>query len=103
MEPTERKEARDTYVVKADGLLGAARGLGYWLRRSPARLLATLAFGLGLRGHGRPWLGLAYAVEAAMVARWMQRQQGDHLHVHSAAPRRRWASWSSGSTVATSR
>lgn len=82
MEPYERKEACDTYVVKSDGVLGAVRALGYWLWRSPARLFATLAAGLGLRGRGRPWLGLAYAVEAAMVARWMQRQQVEHLHVH---------------------
>jgi glycosyltransferase involved in cell wall biosynthesis len=52
--------------------------LGYWALRAPSALLKTLAtarrFGLTK--------GLAYTVEAAMVARWMQRQSLAHLHVH---------------------
>jgi colanic acid/amylovoran biosynthesis glycosyltransferase len=82
MEACERKEARDTYFVKADGALGALRALAFWLRKSPGRLGSTLAFGLGLRTGGRGWVGLAYALEAAMVARWMRREHVAHLHVH---------------------
>jgi glycosyltransferase involved in cell wall biosynthesis len=41
-----------------------------------------LAFGSGLRTGGRWWVGLAYALEAAMVARWMRREHAAHLHVH---------------------
>lgn len=82
MEAYERQEARDTYFVKADGLRGALGALGYWLLRSPRRLLSTFAFGFGLHGGGRSWVGLAYALEAAMVARWMQREEVVHLHVH---------------------
>jgi len=82
MEAYERQEARDTYFVKADGLRGALGALAYWLLRSPRRLLSTFAFGFGLCGGGRSWVGLAYALEAAMVARWMQREEVVHLHVH---------------------
>ena len=82
MEDDERQEARDTYVVKADGARGALGALAYWLWRSPGRLLSTFAFGFGLRTGRRWWIGLAYALEAAMVARWMRREQVAHLHVH---------------------
>jgi len=38
---------------------------------------------LGLRSGGKAWWsGLAYGVEAAMVARWMRREGSRHLHVH---------------------
>jgi glycosyltransferase involved in cell wall biosynthesis len=82
MEPYERQEARDTYCVKADGVGGALRALAYWLPRAPRRLLGTIAAAHGLRPAGRWWVGLAYALEAAMVARWMRRERAAHLHVH---------------------
>jgi glycosyltransferase involved in cell wall biosynthesis len=82
MEAYERQEARGTYFVKAGGVRGALGALACWLLRSPGRLLSTFAFGLGLHGGGRSWVGLAYATEAAMVARWMQRRKVAHLHVH---------------------
>jgi glycosyltransferase involved in cell wall biosynthesis len=82
MEAYERQEARDTYFVKADGVRGALEALAYWLLRSPRRLFSMFAFGSGLHSGGRPWVGLAYALEAAMVARWMQRAEIAHLHVH---------------------
>jgi len=78
MDATERAEAEGTYVVKQHGGAGALAALGYWAWRAPAALLKTLAtsrrFGL--------LKGLAYTVEATMVARWMQRQSLAHLHVH---------------------
>ena len=78
MDATERAEAEQTYGVKQHGAAGALAALGYWAVRAPAALLKTLGasrrFGL--------LKGLAYTVEAAMVARWMQRQQLAHLHVH---------------------
>jgi glycosyltransferase involved in cell wall biosynthesis len=82
MEADERQEACATYCVKADGVPGALRALAFWLRRSPARLLSMFAFGFGLRAGGRRWIGLAYALEAAMVARWIRREHAAHLHVH---------------------
>lgn len=80
MEAYERNEAAQTYFIKADGLTGALGALLHGLLHSPLRLLGMLRMSLGL---GRNLLtGLAYGVEAAMVARWMQRQQRRHLHVH---------------------
>jgi glycosyltransferase involved in cell wall biosynthesis len=78
MDTTERAEAEQTYGVKQHGAAGALAALGYWALRAPSALLKTFAtsrrFGL--------LKGLAYTVEAAMVARWMQRKSLAHLHVH---------------------
>ncbi len=78
MDATERAEAEQTYGVKQHGAAGALAALGYWALHAPAALLKTLGasrrFGLVK--------GLAYTVEAAMVARWMQRKSLAHLHVH---------------------
>ena len=83
MEEPERREAEQTYVVKEHGVKGALAALTWWAVVAPGRLLATLAMGWRLRTGGRAWwTGLAYAVEAAMVARWMQREAAQHLHVH---------------------
>lgn len=83
MEPAERAEAEATYVVKQHGTAGALSALMFWALRTPLVLLATLRFGLRLRSGGKAWWsGLAYAVEAAMVARWMRREGAQHLHVH---------------------
>ena len=78
MDATVRAEAEQTYGVKQHGAAGALAALGYWALRAPSALLKTLAtsrrFGL--------LKGLAYTVEAAMVARWMQQRALAHLHVH---------------------
>ncbi|MEY2688434.1 MAG: hypothetical protein RL375_2632 [Pseudomonadota bacterium] len=82
MDAAERHEAEATYGVKAHGVAGALAALAWWALRSPGPLLQTLALGLRLGGPGRALRGLAYAVEAAMVARWLRRARLDHLHVH---------------------
>ena len=82
MDPLERQEAQATYGVKADGVRGALAALGSRALRAPVRLLGTLARGWRLGGPGRRITGLAWAVEAAMVARWMRREGTSHLHVH---------------------
>ena len=83
MEAAERAEAEATSVVKQDGAAGALSALMFWALRTPMALLATLRFGLQLRSGGKAWWsGVAYAVEAAMVARWMHREGAHHLHVH---------------------
>lgn len=78
MDAAERAEAQATYGVKAHGLSGALAALVFWCLRAPGVLLATLKesrrFGL--------LKGLAYTVEAAMVARWMHGLALQHLHVH---------------------
>jgi glycosyltransferase involved in cell wall biosynthesis len=83
MDLAERNEANQTYVVKQHGVAGALMALLFWLRQAPLPLLAMLAFSLRLRSGGKAWWsGLAYGVEAAMVARWMRREGARHLHVH---------------------
>lgn len=79
MDPAERVEADATYFVKADGARGALAGLAFWAVRAPGKLLGAIVQGLRM---GRGLRGLAYAVEAAMVARWMRRHDMAHLHVH---------------------
>ena len=82
MEPYERQETLNTFFVKAQGGLGALRTLLYWGIRSPVRLVRTLCMGLHL-GKGGSWVyGIAYALEALMVARWMQQHDLQRLHVH---------------------
>lgn len=82
MEGYERHEAEATFFVKAQGLSGALAALLYWLHKSPLALLSTLRLGLSL-GKGGSWFyGLAYTVEAAIVARWMHGLGLVQLHVH---------------------
>lgn len=78
MDATERVEAQNTYGVKQHGAIGALMALVFWSLRAPAALLTTLVSSRRF-GFGK---GLAYAVEAAMVARWMHRKSLAHLHVH---------------------
>lgn len=82
MEGYERQEARDTFFVKAQGWLGALSAMLYWCVRSPARIVGTLRMGVRLGKGGNWFYGLAYVVEAAMVARWMQQRGVQRLHVH---------------------
>jgi len=83
MDDSERGEADRTYVVKQHGVAGAISALLHGLWHAPLGLLGMLFFSLRLRSGGKPWwTGLAYGVEAAMVARWMRREDSQHLHVH---------------------
>jgi len=79
MDDAERNEALNTYCVKAHGLRGALGAVAFWARRAPRRLANTLLRGIQLEGGLK---GFAYAVESAMVARWMQDHKLQHLHVH---------------------
>lgn len=79
MDAIERSEAQATYFVKADGPVGAAAALAYWGAKAPAQLLKMFRLG---RQLARGAKGLAYALEAAMVAKWMADKQLAHLHVH---------------------
>ena len=78
MDDTERAEAQATYGIKAGGVAGALGALAFWTFRAPGRLLQTLRQGVALHGAK----GMAYAVEAAMLARWMHRHTLVNLHVH---------------------
>lgn len=82
MTPDERAEAAATYGLKRHGVAGALGALAWALRDRPLALARTVrtAWSLG-RGLRRVY-ALAYAVEAAMVLRWMQRRGLRHLHVH---------------------
>lgn len=82
MTEDERGENALTYCLKRDGVSGALLALAWALSHRPLGLLRSVAkawqFG---RGTGRIF-ALAYAVEAAMVARWMAHKGHRHLHVH---------------------
>ncbi len=82
MEPYERQEASDTFFVKAQGVLGALTAFFYWFAKSPVQLSRMVRMGLDLGKNGQRLYGLAYALEAALVARWMQQHNLRHLHVH---------------------
>jgi colanic acid/amylovoran biosynthesis glycosyltransferase len=78
MDAAERAEAEQTYCVKRHGAIGAASALLFWLVTAPIALLTMLVTSLRFG-----WLkGPMYALEAAMVARWMQQKTLAHLHVH---------------------
>lgn len=79
MDATERQEALATYGVKAHGAVGAVKALVYWAAKAPLRTIKMLQLGLRL-GHGAK--GLAYGIEAAMVAKWMADKDLSQLHVH---------------------
>lgn len=82
MDPFERGEAEATYFVKADGISGALTALIYWFVQSPLRLMAMLRLSRGLGRGSSSLRGLAYGIEAAMVARWLIGRERAHLHVH---------------------
>jgi colanic acid/amylovoran biosynthesis glycosyltransferase len=79
MDEAERQEALATYGVKGHGAVGALAALAYWAVRNPLRLLHVVRLG---SKSASPLRGLAYAVEAAMVAKWMADNHLAHLHVH---------------------
>ena len=82
MTAQERAEAQACYGIKRHGLLGAFSALAWMAITRPRALAQTFARALGFgRGLTRLY-ALAYAVEAAMVLRWMQRRRLRHLHVH---------------------
>lgn len=79
MDKAERHEASNTYCVKTHGVPGALSALSYWAVRAPRRLLGAIRLASRSANPGK---GLAYAVEAAMVAKWMKNNELSHLHVH---------------------
>lgn len=82
MTPEEHADAQTTYVLKRHGVRGAVQALSWALVDRPRALARTLCAALALgRGLGRLY-ALAYAVEAAMVLRWMHARELRHLHVH---------------------
>jgi colanic acid/amylovoran biosynthesis glycosyltransferase len=82
MTAEERSEALRSYGIKEHGLWGALLALLWALGTRPLALLRTLVTALGFgRGFKRLY-ALAYAIEAAMVVRWMRRRELQHLHVH---------------------
>ncbi len=82
MDAYERQEAQNTYCLKTDGLVGALSALKFWATIAPGLLFRMLWSSLAMGPGARWWKGLAYGIEAAMVGRWMQRENVKHLHVH---------------------
>ena len=84
----ERGEASRTYFLKAAGASAAiADNLAILLQR-PGKYLAAAKYALKLAGLDirRILKSAFYLAEAAMVARWMERNDLSHLHVHFATP-----------------
>lgn len=82
MTDDERAEAETTYGLKAHGVAGALAALAWVAATRPLAGWRTLVEAWG-HGRGlRRLYALAYAVEAAMLLRWMQRRGLAHLHVH---------------------
>ncbi|MCV2368869.1 glycosyltransferase [Roseateles oligotrophus] len=82
MSPDEHEEASHTYGIKQHGLPGALLALLKMLLTRPLALARTVYGALGMGQGFKRLYALAYAVEAAMVVRWMERRQLKHLHVH---------------------
>lgn len=78
----EKQEAKDTFFIKRQGVAGAVAALWFWLRKRPRTLLSVVRQSLRLGKGGNPLYGLAYAAEAALLARWMLARKVDTLHVH---------------------
>lgn len=82
MEAYERQEAESTYGIKADGVRGALKAALWAVSRYGLSSVKMLASTMRLGGAAKPWKGIAYGVEALMVARWMEQEGLRHLHVH---------------------
>lgn len=84
----EWHESKKTFYIKSKGFLGALTAFGYFLARSPLRLLKAFSFSLGLgkTDIARILFGLFYFGEALILARWMKTRKIQHLHVHFANP-----------------
>jgi glycosyltransferase involved in cell wall biosynthesis len=82
MDAYERLEAESTYGIKADGVRGALKAAWWALSHHGLSSVKMMASSWRLGGATKPWKGIAYGVEALMVARWMAQQGVRHLHVH---------------------
>lgn len=85
MSADEFDETRRTYYLKDAGLEGASATVLWALTQRPLACLKGLACAWRLRKAFGLAKALAYTLEAAMVAREMQSQGTDHLHVHFAS------------------
>lgn len=77
----QRCETDQTFYVKAAGWSGALQAIAYWLVR-PESLFKMIWTGACLSIQHGSLIGIAYAIEAAMVARWMHLNSLHALHVH---------------------
>lgn len=84
----ERKEAAETFYVKAAGPAGAAKAVFAALSTRPGAFFAGLWFAvrLGRLDLSRVLFGILYFVEALILGEWLKRINIGHLHVHFATP-----------------
>jgi colanic acid/amylovoran biosynthesis glycosyltransferase len=80
----ERDEADRTYYVKPAGAAAALAALIAALFSHPIRFTSGLGYAIRLAGFRlrQLALNLAYFGQAAVIARWMRRNQLTHLHTH---------------------
>ena len=84
----EQLEARSTFYLKQQGLLGALMALMSLLARRPRSFFGALLFGMGLgNGSARETVtNIFYFAEAALLGSWLERRKLTHVHVHFANP-----------------
>ena len=84
----EWHESKKTFYIKSKGFLGALSAFGYFLARSPWKLMKAFGFSLrlGKTDVARILFNLFYFGEALILARWMRTKKIQHLHVHFANP-----------------
>jgi colanic acid/amylovoran biosynthesis glycosyltransferase len=82
MTPDEAEEARTTYCLKEHGAAGALAALVWALMHNARGLFRVLALAWSLGRGLRRLYSLTYAVEAFMVACWMDKHHHSHLHAH---------------------
>jgi len=83
-EPSDEAEkAKTSAILGGSPVARAGDALATFLSH-PARSLKALCAAFKLARHGdRPWLAhIAYWIEAAILARWLERGKVQHLHVH---------------------
>ena len=80
----ERNEAGQTYYVKTDGLVGAAKAYVGTFFTNFAGYFRGVGLVVQLGGFDlkRLFFNWMYFTEALMVGQWMRRQRQTHLHCH---------------------
>ena len=84
----EQSEARATFYLKLRGAGSALNDQVAFAARYPIRFFRALVYALRLADSDlrKVVYSLFYLAEAVILARWMNRRQLTHLHVHFATP-----------------
>ena len=88
LDPEERAEAENTFVLKQQGFASIGRAIFSSVRNNPAGLWRGLCLAVRLGGSDLKAIKkrLFYFAEAILVGEWMRGLALEHLHVHFATP-----------------